>query len=49
VDKFDQVLALREEVDRLQRLLQETVRWLRYSGHPVKAALVSKELDVPFG
>jgi hypothetical protein len=45
VEQFDQVLALREEVDRLQALVEDTVRWLRFSGLPVKAALLAKELN----
>jgi hypothetical protein len=45
VEEFDQVLALREEVDRLQVLVEDTVRWLRLSGHPVKAALLAKQLN----
>ena len=45
MEQFDQALALREEVDRLQALVEDTVRWLRLSGHPVKAALLAKELN----
>lgn len=45
VQEFDQVLELREEVDRLRELVADTAQWLRYSGHPVKAALVMKQLD----
>lgn len=45
VEEFDRVLALREEVDRLRALVEDTVRWLRFSGHPVKAALLAKELN----
>jgi hypothetical protein len=45
LEEFDQVLALREEVDRLRELVEDTVRWLRFSGHPVKAALLAKELN----
>jgi hypothetical protein len=45
VEEFNQVLALREEVDRLQALVEDTVRWLHFSGHPVKAALLAKELN----
>jgi hypothetical protein len=45
VDEFDQVIALRSEVDRLRKLAQETARWLRDAGHPVKAARLLKELD----
>jgi hypothetical protein len=44
VEEFDQMLVLREEVDRLHALVEDTVRWLRLSGHPVKAALLAKEL-----
>lgn len=42
--EFDQVRALREEVDRLRNLVQETAWWLRNNGHPVKAGLLRKEL-----
>ena len=45
VEEFDQVLALRGEVDRLRTLLEDTVRWLRFSGHPVKATLLAIELN----
>ncbi len=45
VEEFDRVLALHEEVDRLRALVEDTVRWLRLSGHPVKAALLAKELN----
>jgi hypothetical protein len=45
VEGFDELLALRGEVDRLRELLSETARWLREAGHPVKAALLLKELD----
>ena len=41
---FDEAGALREEIDRLRALVEDTARWLRDSGHPVKAALLSKEL-----
>jgi hypothetical protein len=40
-EEFAEVLALREEVDRLRKLLQETA----YNGHPVKAGLLRKQLD----
>jgi hypothetical protein len=39
------VLELREEVDRLRWLVEDTALWLRHSGYPVKAALGLKELD----
>ena len=45
LEEFDQVAALREEVDRLRDLLEDAVRWLRDSGHPVKATLLSKQVD----
>jgi hypothetical protein len=38
------LLALREEVDRLCNLVQETAWWLKNNGHPVKACLLRKEL-----
>jgi hypothetical protein len=43
-EEFDQVLALREEVDRLRDPVQETAWWLKNNGHPVKAGLLRKEL-----
>jgi hypothetical protein len=43
-DEFDEVLSLREEVDRLRNLVQETAWWLKHNGHPVKAGLLRKEL-----
>ena len=43
-EEFDQVLALREEVDQLRSLMQETAWWLKNNGHPVKAGLLRKEL-----
>jgi len=43
-EEFDQVLALREEVDRLRDLLQHTAWWLKHNGHPVKAGLLRKDL-----
>jgi hypothetical protein len=43
-EEFDQMLVLRQEVDRLRNLIQDTARWLRNNGHPVKAGLVRKEL-----
>jgi hypothetical protein len=44
-EEFDQVLPLRGEVDRLRTVLEDTLRWLRLSGHPVKAALLDRELN----
>lgn len=49
VKEFDQVLALREEVDRLRTLVEDTVRFLRDTEHPVKAALVLKQLNQASG
>ncbi len=43
-EEFDEVLALREEVDRLRNLVQETAWWLRNNGHPVKASLLRRQL-----
>jgi hypothetical protein len=37
---FDERLALRAELDRLQDLIIDTARWLKDAGHPQKAALV---------
>ena len=44
LEGFDDAGALREEVDRLRALAEDTARWLRDSGLPVKAALLSKGL-----
>jgi hypothetical protein len=44
VARYDEVVALREEVDRLRAIIGDTVRWLRDSGHPVKAGLLSRDL-----
>lgn len=46
VEEFEEARALREEVDRLRALAEDTARWLRDSGHPVKAAALRRELDV---
>ena len=43
-EEFDQVLALREELDQLRTLVQQTAWWLKHNGHPVKASLLRKEL-----
>ncbi len=43
-EEFNEVLALREEVDRLRNLVQETAWWLKNNEHPVKAGLLRKEL-----
>jgi hypothetical protein len=39
-----QGIALRQEVDRLQGIIKDLARWLKGSGHPLKAALLLKEL-----
>jgi len=44
VARYDEVVALRGEVDRLRALIEDTVRWLRDSGYPVKAALLARDL-----
>jgi hypothetical protein len=44
-EDFDRVLALREEVDRPRKLVQETALWLKHNGYPVKAGLLCKELS----
>lgn len=44
-EEFDQVLALRDEVDRLRDLVRDTAWWLKNHGHPVKAGLLREELD----
>ena len=43
-EEFDEVLALREEVDRLRDLLRETAWWLKHNGHPVKSGLLRRVL-----
>jgi hypothetical protein len=44
VEEFLEVIALRQEVDRLQGIIKDLARWLKDSGHPLKAALLLKEL-----
>ena len=44
-DKFDERVALRDEVARLRAQIEHLADWLRTSGHPVKAALVLKTLN----
>lgn len=44
VEEFSEVLALRQEVDRLQGIIKDLAGWLKYAGHPQKAALVRKQL-----
>jgi hypothetical protein len=44
VARYDEVVDLREEVDWLRAVIEDTVRWLRNSGHPVKAGLLSRDL-----
>lgn len=41
---FDEVTALRAEIDRLQGILDRTARWLREAGHAVKAAEVLRQI-----
>ena len=43
-EEFREVIALRQEVDRLQGVVKDLARWLKNAGHPQKAALVLKEL-----
>lgn len=43
-EEFREVIALRQEVDRLQGIVNDLARWLKGAGHPLKAALVLKEL-----
>ena len=43
-EEFHEVIALRQEVDRLQSIVEDLARWLKDAGHPLKAALVRKEL-----
>lgn len=45
LSEFDEIAEFRKEIDQLQGLVKDTARWLRDSGHPVKAALLRKELD----
>lgn len=39
------MIALCQEVDRLQGVDKDLARWLKDAGHPLKAALLLKELD----
>lgn len=43
--RFDEIAALREEVDRLRVVLESTATWLRAEGHSVKASLLLKGLE----
>lgn len=36
VEAFDELSDLRADYERLQRVLDETARWLKDAGHPVK-------------
>lgn len=40
---YDEVVALRAEVDRLGTLIERTATWLKQAGHPQKAALLIRE------
>jgi hypothetical protein len=44
-ERFDRVIALRGEVDRLERLVEDTARWLREAGHLLKAARLLRKLS----
>lgn len=44
VARYEEVVALREEVDRLRAVSEDTARWLHDSGHPVKAGLLLRDL-----
>ena len=43
--EFNERMALRAEVSRLRDLVKDLAHWLREQGHPVKAALVLKDLE----
>lgn len=44
-EEFREVIALRQEVDRLQGIVNDLAsRWLKDAGHPQKTALVRKQL-----
>lgn len=44
VHAFDEIIHVRAEVVRLQGVVEALMPWLRDNGHPVKAALVQREL-----
>jgi hypothetical protein len=44
VEEFHEVIALRQEVDRLQGIVKNLAKWLKDAGHPQKAAQVRKQL-----
>ena len=43
-EEFREVIALRQEVDRLQGIVKDLASWLKNAGHPQKAAQVRKQL-----
>ena len=45
MNEFREVTALRQEVDRSQDIIKDLARWPKDSGHPLKSALLLKELD----
>jgi hypothetical protein len=42
--EFREVIALRQEVDRLQGVVNNLANWLKDAGHPQKAALMLKDM-----
>ncbi|HSW63176.1 MAG TPA: hypothetical protein VLH56_07700 [Dissulfurispiraceae bacterium] len=42
--EFDEIRALREEIRRLEGLVEDTARWLDHNRHPVKAGMLREEL-----
>ena len=43
-DEFREVIALRQEVDRLQDIIENLASWLKNARHPQKAAQIRKQL-----
>ncbi|MEU9127487.1 PE-PGRS family protein [Kitasatospora sp. NPDC048540] len=46
VDRYDELLALREEVERLNTLIERAVKALRERGHGVIASTIERDLGV---
>lgn len=44
INEFNEILALRMEVERLQELVKSTAHWMREAGHKVKASWLLREL-----
>jgi hypothetical protein len=43
MEEFREVMALRQEVDRLQGIIKDLASWPKNAGHPQKAAQVRKQ------